>query len=124
MPLKDVRELPISQTMERKQHPDDNSRDARKHSEREDHGGSAEEAPPSNEVVPPGDGVVPHPEANAILHLLSWDPVSLRMVLGGGLAIGVILASRVKQLGSVEFFEGMPNGLPELLRVSRELPPS
>jgi hypothetical protein len=110
--------------MDEQQQPDEKIFDAREESNREDQGGSVDEVPGSSELVPQGNTMVLRPEPNAILHLLSSDPVSLRIVLGGGVAIAVILASRVKQLANVEFFEGMPNGLADFLRASKELPPS
>ena len=50
---------------------------------------------------PHADGVAPRSGSSEVL-----DPVFIRMLLGGGILIGAILAARVKQVGSIEFFEG------------------
>jgi hypothetical protein len=42
------------------------------------------------------------------------DPVSLGIL--GGILIGSILAARVKKAGPIEFYEGIPEELPEVLR--------
>lgn len=42
------------------------------------------------------------------------DPVSLGIM--GGILIGAILAARVKRIGKVEFFEGVPKELAEVVK--------
>lgn len=45
-----------------------------------------------------------------------FDPVSLGIF--GGILIGTILASRVKKIGPVEFYEGVPKELAEVVRAA------
>jgi hypothetical protein len=42
------------------------------------------------------------------------DPVSLTII--GGTLIGIILASRVKQIGNVKFYEGVPKETVEIVK--------
>ena len=72
-----------------------------------------------NELVPPADGVAPPSGTSEGL-----DLVSLRRVVGGSMLMGIILVARVKQVGSVEFFEGIPDKLSAVLQAGLELPPS
>ena len=50
--------------------------------------------------------------SDAVAHLL--DPVSLGIM--GGILIGSILAARVKRIGGVEFYEGVPRELADVLK--------
>ena len=43
------------------------------------------------------------------------DPAS--MLIGGGILICTILAARVKRIGTVEFYEGIPKPTPDLLKL-------
>jgi hypothetical protein len=43
-----------------------------------------------------------------------FDPVSAGIL--GTLAIGLVLAARVKKIGSTEFYEGLPPGLEKIIR--------
>lgn len=86
--------MPIHRKMDQHTPPDDDPRQ-----------------PPSEELQR-----VPAPEV--------LDPVALRMLVGGGIAIGLILAARVKQLGQIEFYDGIPDKLPDVVRAGLELPPS
>jgi hypothetical protein len=45
-----------------------------------------------------------------------FDPVSLGIL--GGILIGTILASRVKKIGPVEFYEGVPKELADVVRAA------
>lgn len=45
-----------------------------------------------------------------------FDPVSLGIL--GGILIGAILASRVKKVGPVEFYEGVPKELADVIKAS------
>lgn len=61
-----------------------------------------------------GDGVAPRPGTSEVI-----DPASLSIL--GCMLIGAILAARVKRLGLVEFYEGIPNKLPNVVRAGLEL---
>jgi hypothetical protein len=75
-----------------------------------------EEGPRANELVPQANGVVPRSGTSEVL-----DRVFLRILLGGGMVIGAILAARVKQVGPVKFYEGIPVKLPDVLRAGAKL---
>lgn len=78
-----------------------------------------EEFPGANEIVPQSDGVASRSGSSEVL-----DRGSSRILLGGGMLIGAILAARVKQVGQVQFYEGIPDPLPHVLRAGVELAPS
>ena len=48
------------------------------------------------------------------------DVVSLRMFVGGSMAVAMILATRVKNFGPIEFYKGLDK-LPDLLRAAGDL---
>lgn len=74
----------------------------------------------ANELVPSeANGIAPPSGTPEVL-----DPVSLRILSLGGILIGAILVARVKQFGPVEFYEGIPAKLPDVVRAGLELPPS
>lgn len=52
------------------------------------------------------------------------DPVTIA-IIGGATIIGIILAARVKKIGNVEFFEGIPPETVEIARYATDivLPP-
>ena len=106
--------------MDRNKPPDEDSLDTRQPLDSESQGRSAEAPERANELVrSDADGVVPRSGTSEVL-----DPVLLRILLGGGMLIGTILAARLKQVGPVEFYEGVPNELPQVLRAGLESPPS
>jgi len=73
-----------------------------------------------NELVPSEANGVALPSGTSEVP----DPVSLRILLGGGILMGIILVARVKQVGPVEFYEGIPAKLPDVVQAALELPPS
>lgn len=48
-----------------------------------------------------------------------FDPLTL--AIGGGVLIGAILAARVRKIGAVEFYEGVPEELALLLRAGEDV---
>ncbi len=50
------------------------------------------------------------------------DPVTLS--IGGAILIGAILAARVKKIGSVEFYEGVPENLAKVIKAAASIPGS
>lgn len=62
-------------------------------------------------------------ESESVAHLI--DPVSLGIL--GGILIGCILAARIKKVGKVEFYEGVPKELADVLKAGTGMlgsPPS
>ena len=49
------------------------------------------------------------------------DPLSLSII--GGIIIGGILAARVKKIGSVEFYEGVPKELADVMKAGASIAP-
>jgi hypothetical protein len=47
------------------------------------------------------------------------DPVSL--LIGGTLLIGLVLAARVKRIGDVEFYEGIPENVADLVKATSSM---
>jgi hypothetical protein len=47
------------------------------------------------------------------------DPITLSIL--GGIVIGAILAARVKKIGTVEFYEGVPKELADVIKVGSSI---
>lgn len=52
-------------------------------------------------------------QAATVAHVL--DPISIS--IAGGILIGAILAARVKRIGPVEFYEGVPKELADVVKI-------
>jgi len=105
-------DLSIHRRMDRNKPPDEDFLDARQRLDIEIEGLRR-----ANELVLQAHGVAPRSGTSEVL-----DPVSLGVV--GGILIGAILAARVKRVGPVEFYDGIPNKLTDVVRAGLELPPS
>jgi hypothetical protein len=110
-------DLSIHRRMDRNEPPDEDPLNARLPLDIENQARSPEEPQQANELVPETSGVAPRSGTSEVL-----DPESLRIL--GGILIGLILVARVKRFGPVEFYEGIPAKLPDVVRTGLELPPS
>src|SRR3954463_6869589 len=103
--------------MDRNQPPDEDPLDALPRLDIENQEFSPEELQRAAELALQAHGVAPRSDTSEGL-----DPVSLGIL--GGILIGAILAARVTRIGSVEFAEGIPDKLPDVVQAALELRPS